>query len=79
MYSAPESCAARRSAHVRRSSSFASLVVGVREREPERHQRRQVGVREYERGGGPPSGASCDVKCHATEEVEHGGEAMTAA
>eukprot|EP00965_Chrysotila_dentata_P170912 5640949-Pleurochrysis_carterae.AAC.2 len=76
MYSEPASRAAERMAVVRRTSSFASassrLCCGATSRRPR-------GCSRLLRIGGPPSGDGLERKCREMENVEHGGEATTAA
>eukprot|EP00965_Chrysotila_dentata_P181883 6004752-Pleurochrysis_carterae.AAC.1 len=77
MYSAPDSLAARRRAAVRRTNLLAwcssRACDGATSGIP------MLGWSCVLTGGGPPSCASVDVKWRATEKVEHGGEATTAA
>eukprot|EP00965_Chrysotila_dentata_P159720 5276559-Pleurochrysis_carterae.AAC.1 len=76
MYSAPESRAARRSEAVRLTSSFASCSslawLGLTSGRPAKT------CSLSRTGGGPPSSELGDEEKRDTENVEHGGEAMTA-
>eukprot|EP00965_Chrysotila_dentata_P220223 6191646-Pleurochrysis_carterae.AAC.2 len=76
MYSAPESRAALSNAAVRRTSSLASCssrsCLGSVSGRPNTCSRSLT-------GSGPPSDESGEAKYRATEKVEHGGEATTAA
>eukprot|EP00965_Chrysotila_dentata_P019782 656204-Pleurochrysis_carterae.AAC.2 len=76
IYSEPASRAAVRRAVVRRTSSFASassrLCCGATSGRPR-------GCSRLRRTGGPPSGDESERKCREIENVEHVGEATTAA
>eukprot|EP00965_Chrysotila_dentata_P162348 5361344-Pleurochrysis_carterae.AAC.1 len=76
MYSAPASRAARRSEAVRLTSSFASCSSLMW---PASTLGKPRTFSLSRTGGRPPSSELGEVKKRDTENVEHGGEAMTAA